>query len=80
MSEERIHVVKVQLSKVTNAREQQVLVYDENREYMWEGAASKQVKEAMGDQFKLFFYAQLLPDGQGGLKFVLRGEAPWQNW
>lgn len=78
-------IVKVQLSRQTSAASRQVLVYDEAREFTYQGDASAEILELMGDRDKAFFDAEAKPTidvGTRELSYALSigAEAPWQEW
>lgn len=68
-------IVKVQLSIVTNTGSKQVLIYDKERDIMWEGEASEGIINAMKGRDKAFFNAEII-----NKKIILQSEAKWQNW
>ena len=71
-------IVKVQLSLATSENRQQMLVYTEGGNDMFQCDAPKAIVKAMGGEHKRYFYA-LVPTKTAG-KIVLLEEAPWQDW
>lgn len=69
-------IVKVQLSLYTSASRPQMLVYDEDREWEWEGEAGTDVLNLMDGQPKEYFYAHRDKEG----RIVIDGLAPQQDW
>lgn len=65
---------------------QQVLVYDEEREFMYEGPLPDELKELMGDRPKVYCKAELVPDldqekqPTGTFKFAIVEEVEAQPW
>ena len=47
-------IIKVQLSLVTNAQERQVLIYNEDRSFKYEGVAPEHILKMAGGQNKFF--------------------------
>ncbi|MEK6880731.1 MAG: hypothetical protein AABY22_14025 [Nanoarchaeota archaeon] len=53
-------IFKVQQSITTNRKKQQVLIYNKDKSIMWEGDMPKDVKKALGDRLKAYFYGELI--------------------
>ena len=69
-------IVKVQRSITTSFGEAQMLIYDQFREYEYQGPMTDQVAKVFRDgEWKAFVYAELSGD-----ELVLKEGAPWQNW
>ena len=66
-------IVKVQVS--INGNRKTVLVYDEDKTFVDEFPATKEIIKAVGREMKKFFYYHI----DSGF-VILDGEAPWQNW
>jgi hypothetical protein len=52
------------------------LIYDKKREYLGLVPVTPDVRRAMGDSVKKFFYAH---PAKGG-KLMIDMDAPWQEW
>ena len=69
-------IVKVQLSLLSSAGKEQMLIYNEDRSVRYEAPADPKIKDLMGGRLKAYFTAELRPDG----KLALGGEAMPQTW
>lgn len=64
----------------------QILVYDQEREFMYQGPIPNELKELMGDRPKIYCNAELLPElddnGQpdGTFRFAIIEETEDQSW
>jgi len=68
-------IVKVQQSLHTSHGERQVLAYDQERTFTYEGLLLESVAEVLGTRPKVYFEAEVV-DGN----LVLIGEVPVQLW
>lgn len=73
---EDIRVVKVQASIQTNKPKRQVLIYDESREWQWDGDLECEILELLKGGLKTYQYGFL--DEQK--RVTLIGPAPDQEW
>jgi hypothetical protein len=83
-------IVKVQLSIVTNAEERQMLIYNKDQRYMYEGPATEEIIELLqpksGEYYfhKAYFKAHVIPDPQphnsNAIRFVLDKWVSPRNW
>lgn len=53
-----------------------MLVYNKDKSQKWLGPLTKEVKDLMGSQFKIFVYGKVGSDGKIGID----GYAPLQDW
>lgn len=68
-------IVKVQLPIRTNAPVSLALIYDEFEKIRVQIPVDAEIKKAMGDEYKRFFFATV---DASGVK--LGKQAPWQDW
>ena len=59
---EKIIVVKIQRSLAGSEEQEMVLIYDEAREFMYEGPMPSDVRRLMGDKEKIYAEAIMNPD------------------
>lgn len=73
-------IVKVQLS--LNRSPRTVLIYNEDRTVLYQGEASEDVVQLMGNYDKEFFFAELVPDpkSEDAQLIKLHELAPRQDW
>lgn len=73
-------IVKVQVSISSNLPFNSVLIYDKERDVMYQGKLPDDVKAAMRGRPKAFFNADLKEVRPDEFEVILGDEAPWQNW
>lgn len=72
-------IVKVQVSLFTSDGVPSMMIYDENREYFYEGAPPKGVFSRMRGRKKAFFWAYVDPARPGDVE-LLKDWVPYQTW
>jgi hypothetical protein len=78
-------IVKVQISQFDSEGGKRMLIYNQDRDIMYETDATEDVVKAMGNEPKKYFHAKLIPDPQypnstTKRRIQLGNEASWQNW
>lgn len=85
-------IVKVQTSLSTTHPTPRVLIYNEHRDWMYEGEATPEVMKLMKGDLKAFFHAMPVKKGRKGTfmnrsgkpkmnyELALVARAPWQEW
>ena len=82
MARRKRYIVKVQLPLVTSKSVIQAYVYDEKRTIEGEFPVTKKLVDEMNGEFKMFFYATMIPNRtpKGTYSISLEEAAPWQEW
>lgn len=68
-------IVKVQISQ--NDEGQHVLIYPEDRRFIYQGPATPEIVNLLGGRPKAFFY--MPHDARRSVRDI-QVEAPWQEW
>lgn len=85
-------IVKVQMAISSTEPMPRVMVYNEHRDWMYEGLASDEIVKAMKGDLKAFFHAMPVKKGRKGTlknqsgkpkmnyELAIGSRAPWQSW
>jgi len=86
IKKEEMRIIKIQRSLASNKAEQSMLIYDEFREFEYEGPLTGDVARLMGDKPKIYAEAMLVPDKDedgnetGTFKFSVAHLTEDQEW
>jgi hypothetical protein len=68
-------VCKLQRSISTSEAVDQVLIYNRERSYEYQGDLSDELREFMRKRLKMFVFCHI-----EGTEFVVEGETNWRSW
>lgn len=68
-------IIKIQASLFSSVEEQQVLIYDEDKDIKFQENMSEQMENLMRGRKKVYFHAKM-----NGGKLEILEEAPDQDW
>jgi hypothetical protein len=75
-------IVKIQVSQYTNTKEKQILIYNKDKTFIYQGDIDEGIEQALKGRVKAYFYARIISADSSitipSLE-ILR-EAPTQEW
>jgi hypothetical protein len=80
MSSNESFIVKVQVSFFTSCKKRQVVIYNEDESFFYQGDLSPEVAFLMGRSLKEYFSASLVETKPNHFQLMLGANVPPQKW